>query len=88
MPILCQVQGGDVSSLYKVPPAHFHADLGIYHHVAGCVLFDMASPPTDEVPAAMMFTSDYKLGHYMKIPPVPMFFAQVCGSSAVLPKFL
>ncbi|KAL0951775.1 hypothetical protein HGRIS_008446 [Hohenbuehelia grisea] len=26
---------------------------------------------------ALMFTSDFKLGHYMKIPPRTMFFAQV-----------
>lgn len=26
---------------------------------------------------AMQFTSDFKLGHYMKIPPRPMFWCQV-----------
>lgn len=26
---------------------------------------------------ALTFTSDFKLGHYMKVPPRPMFFAQV-----------
>lgn len=25
----------------------------------------------------MIFTSDFKLGHYMKIPPRPMFWCQV-----------
>jgi len=29
---------------------------------------------------ALQFTSDFKLGHYMKIPPRPMFFAQVIAS--------
>lgn len=29
---------------------------------------------------ALQFTSDFKLGHYMKIPPKPMFFAQVFAS--------
>ncbi|KAL0573516.1 hypothetical protein V5O48_008437, partial [Marasmius crinis-equi] len=29
---------------------------------------------------AMEFTSDLKLGHYMKIPPRPMFWAQVVGT--------
>ena len=28
---------------------------------------------------AMQFTADFKLGHYMKIPPRPMFWAQVCS---------
>jgi hypothetical protein len=26
----------------------------------------------------MQFTADFKLGHYMKVPPRPMFWAQVC----------
>jgi hypothetical protein len=26
---------------------------------------------------AMQFTADFKLGHYMKVPPRPMFWAQV-----------
>jgi OPT family small oligopeptide transporter len=30
---------------------------------------------------ALTFTSDFKLGHYMKIPPRPMFFAQVCATA-------
>ena len=25
----------------------------------------------------MQFTADFKLGHYMKVPPRPMFWAQV-----------
>ncbi|KAI0081298.1 OPT oligopeptide transporter [Panus rudis PR-1116 ss-1] len=29
---------------------------------------------------ALTFTSDFKLGHYMKIPPRPMFFAQVLAT--------
>jgi OPT family small oligopeptide transporter len=29
---------------------------------------------------ALTFTSDFKLGHYMKIPPRPMFFAQVVAT--------
>ncbi|CAL1708066.1 unnamed protein product [Somion occarium] len=29
---------------------------------------------------ALTFTSDFKLGHYMKIPPRPMFWAQVIAS--------
>ncbi|KAI0919974.1 hypothetical protein AcV5_001906 [Taiwanofungus camphoratus] len=29
---------------------------------------------------ALQFTSDMKLGHYMKIPPRPMFFAQVLAT--------
>jgi len=28
-------------------------------------------------PLALTFTADFKLGHYMKIPPRTMFFAQV-----------
>ena len=28
----------------------------------------------------MQFTADFKLGHYMKIPPRPMFFAQVVAT--------
>lgn len=28
---------------------------------------------------AMQFTADFKLGHYMKVPPRPMFWAQVCA---------
>ena len=27
---------------------------------------------------ALVFTSDFKLGHYMKIPPLPMFWALGC----------
>lgn len=27
---------------------------------------------------ALMFLSDFKLGHYMKIPPKSMFIVQVC----------
>jgi OPT family small oligopeptide transporter len=30
---------------------------------------------------ALTFTSDFKLGHYMKIPPRPMFFAQVLAAA-------
>ncbi|THH12088.1 hypothetical protein EW145_g232 [Phellinidium pouzarii] len=29
---------------------------------------------------ALTFTSDFKLGHYMKIPPRPMFWGQVVGT--------
>ena len=29
---------------------------------------------------ALSFTSDFKLGHYMKIPPRPMFFCQVVAT--------
>lgn len=29
------------------------------------------------IPSAMVFTADFKLGHYMKVPPRPMFWAQV-----------
>jgi OPT family oligopeptide transporter len=29
---------------------------------------------------ALTFTSDFKLGHYMKVPPRPMFFAQVIAA--------
>ena len=29
---------------------------------------------------ALTFTSDFKLGHYMKIPPRPMFWAQVVAT--------
>ena len=29
---------------------------------------------------ALTFTSDFKLGHYMKIPPRPMFWAQVIAT--------
>jgi hypothetical protein len=38
---------------------------------------------------ALSFTSDFKLGHYMKIPPRPMFLCQVwvpvfvCDSAAL-----
>jgi hypothetical protein len=28
-------------------------------------------------PSALQFTDDFKLGHYMKIPPRPMFWCQV-----------
>ncbi|OCB86329.1 OPT oligopeptide transporter [Sanghuangporus baumii] len=30
---------------------------------------------------ALTFTSDFKLGHYMKIPPRPMFFGQVVATA-------
>ena len=30
---------------------------------------------------ALVFTSDFKLGHYMKIPPRPMFWAQVLATA-------
>lgn len=30
---------------------------------------------------ALTFASDFKLGHYMKIPPRPMFFAQVVATA-------
>ena len=44
-------------------------------------------PPTLFVLAAMQFTADLKLGHYMKIPPRPMFCCQVRASmSCVLMK--
>ena len=29
---------------------------------------------------ALTFTSDFKLGHYMKIPPRPMFWAQTIAT--------
>jgi OPT family oligopeptide transporter len=29
---------------------------------------------------ALQFTSDFKLGHYMKVPPRPMFWGQVMAS--------
>lgn len=29
---------------------------------------------------ALTFTSDFKLGHYMKIPPRPMFWAKVVAT--------
>ena len=29
---------------------------------------------------ALMFTSDFKLGHYMKVPPRPMFWGQVVAT--------
>ena len=29
---------------------------------------------------ALTFTSDFKLGHYMKIPPRPMFWSQVVAT--------
>ena len=29
---------------------------------------------------ALTFTSDFKLGHYMKVPPRPMFWGQVVGT--------
>ena len=29
---------------------------------------------------AMTFTSDFKLGHYMKVPPRPMFWSQVLAT--------
>lgn len=29
---------------------------------------------------ALTFTSDFKLGHYMKIPPRPMFWCQVVAT--------
>ncbi|KAJ7318124.1 small oligopeptide transporter [Mycena albidolilacea] len=31
-------------------------------------------------PLAMQFTADFKLGHYMKIPPRPMFWCQVVAT--------
>jgi hypothetical protein len=30
---------------------------------------------------AMMFTADFKLGHYMKIPPRVIFFGQVVATA-------
>ncbi|TFY70229.1 hypothetical protein EVG20_g2771 [Dentipellis fragilis] len=30
---------------------------------------------------AMIFTSDFKLGHYMKVPPRPMFWAQILSTA-------
>jgi hypothetical protein len=30
----------------------------------------------------MQFTADLKLGHYMKVPPQPMFWCQVCIPNA------
>ena len=32
---------------------------------------------------AMIFTSDMKLGHYMKIPPRTVFWGQVSAQSAM-----
>ncbi|KAL5513009.1 hypothetical protein ACEPAH_3407 [Sanghuangporus vaninii] len=32
------------------------------------------------VSQALKFTSDFKLGHYMKVPPRPMFWCQILGS--------
>ena len=29
---------------------------------------------------ALTFTSDFKLGHYMKIPPRPMFWSQIIAT--------
>lgn len=31
---------------------------------------------------AISFLSDFKLGHYMKIPPISMFVVQVCISNS------
>ncbi|KAJ7691331.1 OPT oligopeptide transporter, partial [Mycena rosella] len=36
--------------------------------------------PFDVLNAALSFASDFKLGHYMKIPPRPMFWSQVVAS--------
>lgn len=33
---------------------------------------------------AISFLSDFKLGHYMKIPPRSMFLVQVCSVSILL----
>ena len=33
---------------------------------------------------ALTFVSDFKLGHYMKIPPRVMYMAQVCSASPLL----
>ena len=30
---------------------------------------------------ALAFTSDFKLGHYMKVPPRPMFWGQVVATA-------
>jgi OPT oligopeptide transporter protein len=34
----------------------------------------------DFISMALQFTSDFKLGHYMKIPHRPMFFCQVAAT--------
>jgi len=33
---------------------------------------------------ALIFTADFKLGHYMKIPPRTMFWCQVCSQNVTL----
>lgn len=49
---------------------------GMGLHLPFC-LYDMTDPPLH---AALTFTSDFKLGHYMKIPPRAMFWAQVIAT--------
>ena len=34
-------------------------------------------PTLTSAQSAMVFTADFKLGHYMKIPPRVMFFSQI-----------
>lgn len=36
----------------------------------------------------MQFTADFKLGHYMKIPPRPMFWCQVRAPLRIKPPHL
>jgi hypothetical protein len=40
-------------------------------------LFVCMHSQKDLGPSALQFTDDFKLGHYMKIPPRPMFWCQV-----------
>jgi len=39
--------------------------------------FFFRKPPLTRSRLAMVFTADFKLGHYMKIPPRVVFFSQI-----------
>jgi hypothetical protein len=39
-----------------------------------------SSMPFLNATVAMQFTADFKLGHYMKVPPKPMFWCQIVST--------
>jgi hypothetical protein len=74
--------------------SHFHMCMplnqmlqGLYHH-GSRYLRPVNTRAVFLRMTALTFTSDFKLGHYMKIPPRQMFWSQVSAQHSQLPDYL
>ncbi|OJT15535.1 Sexual differentiation process protein isp4 [Trametes pubescens] len=67
------------STTYQSPPPSVITELIVGYMLPGRPLAMMMFKTWGylTMSQAMVFTSDFKLGHYMKIPPRPMFWCQV-----------